>query len=607
MIQLKKLVIENFKTIKNLEVEFDENDKHIVIVGPNGAGKSTIMQALRFLFTDTLDAPMSEYVNEDADNSFIGCEFYFDSIKYDYAIQLEYNKGKGTSSRTLIKSDREEPFHNSDAVLEIEKIINPKLTNYSAIVPQHENILVLSSGDSKERMAVFNLIIKNDKVLNAIDKISNDIFTSESELKDIQIELKTLESNTYSFLLEFTLPNIDDIKNKYDLLQKEKIEYDSLFKIYNDNAKNKSLYLELNNSKNSIENKLTLLNEDKSKYKIERVREIDTNAIEKIIKELEEKSIDNKSEIKKLNNELELCRLGKCPTCGTDYNHNPIEIENSIISLDNELKDIQVDISKQKLIIKEYDLKISLNKEVEKSIERVTKDITSYSSQLTDTINKIDNIKYDESIQAPTIYNELLLSDYKKEIDTYDVKVQQLQSIKEHNNSIKTEKEANDKKIKERNSQLEVVSRDLDQLKELRKYLKEFSADLLSESLKYVETKMNNKFQQVYSRCSVSFEPTKTSVNFKYTNGKRTRSTNLAGGFEKELIGLTFRLALSYIHNTGLFLLDEVDSAAAENMSIDLYSILAEEDFNHIICITHKEKTKEFLINNYHAKVIEFE
>jgi len=43
---IKKLVIENFKSLEKLELELD---KFNVLIGPNSSGKSNILQAISFL------------------------------------------------------------------------------------------------------------------------------------------------------------------------------------------------------------------------------------------------------------------------------------------------------------------------------------------------------------------------------------------------------------------------------------------------------------------------------------------------------------------------------------------------------------------------------
>jgi chromosome segregation ATPase len=65
-------------------------------------------------------------------------------------------------------------------------------------------------------------------------------------------------------------------------------------------------------------------------------------------------------------------------------------------------------------------------------------------------------------------------------------------------------------------------------------------------------------------------------------------------------------VALASITGIGFLILDEIDSDASEDNSISLYSNLIDSNlFSQIICISHKNDTKEHLLNNYQTKLIE--
>jgi len=50
--RINKLMIAEFKNLKNFFIDFDENSFTTVIVGQNGAGKSNILEALIIIFRD---------------------------------------------------------------------------------------------------------------------------------------------------------------------------------------------------------------------------------------------------------------------------------------------------------------------------------------------------------------------------------------------------------------------------------------------------------------------------------------------------------------------------------------------------------------------------
>ena len=50
--KLKKLKLKNFRSYRNLDIEFDDNMN--VIIGRNDVGKSTVMEALEIFFNNDL-------------------------------------------------------------------------------------------------------------------------------------------------------------------------------------------------------------------------------------------------------------------------------------------------------------------------------------------------------------------------------------------------------------------------------------------------------------------------------------------------------------------------------------------------------------------------
>ncbi|WP_253073418.1 AAA family ATPase [Sodalis ligni] len=50
--KLDKLWISQFKNLKNITVDFDQNELVTVIIGWNGAGKSNVIEALVIIFRD---------------------------------------------------------------------------------------------------------------------------------------------------------------------------------------------------------------------------------------------------------------------------------------------------------------------------------------------------------------------------------------------------------------------------------------------------------------------------------------------------------------------------------------------------------------------------
>jgi len=106
---LKKIILENFRGYKNIEVEFD--NKLNVIIGQNDIGKSTILEALEIFFNnETVKIDISDYsVFANNNTMSIGCVFEIEKDK-EYIID------------TIPTNLENEYLLNKDGLLEIHQI-----------------------------------------------------------------------------------------------------------------------------------------------------------------------------------------------------------------------------------------------------------------------------------------------------------------------------------------------------------------------------------------------------------------------------------------------------------------------------------------------------
>ena len=117
---------------------------------------------------------------------------------------------------------------------------------------------------------------------------------------------------------------------------------------------------------------------------------------------------------------------------------------------------------------------------------------------------------------------------------------------------------------------------------------------------------MTELFQTSYGRYSTSLQKDSSGVNFYYTGEKEIFSpVSMASGYEKQLLSITFRLALASLHQLGIFIFDEIDSDSDEENSLRLYKTIMNQKFDQIFIITHKENTKEYLSNLPDCKIFE--
>ena len=60
--RIDRLEIDNFKNLKNFEIDIDESQLTSVFIGKNGAGKSNLFEALVIIFRDLdLNTPTIDF------------------------------------------------------------------------------------------------------------------------------------------------------------------------------------------------------------------------------------------------------------------------------------------------------------------------------------------------------------------------------------------------------------------------------------------------------------------------------------------------------------------------------------------------------------------
>jgi len=491
----------------------------------------------------------------------------------------------------------------------------------------------------KEYESLLSEYNKNTNNKNEYIKTISDI---ENKLKDFNIVENKDLVNSYNS----TIVQINETENKLSA-------YNNDLKYYNEYTKRKT----------DILNKIEDYSVNISNVKLCRLNNLDFD--NSFIQELKNKLNDFIVSQKEIKNHISLAKTGKCPTCGQDFNKSHVELEkelkdieieinqtkeviqtkenilkdnenkkvtnekNKIIidngkanieSLNKELSDLKV-ISEPKNIYKECkDLITQLNIELQninkektlyesniKSITKLNDDKRFYESKL----KEIENlIKPQEPTYNINSYNQSLYENLKKEIWSYDKDLEQNERIKQFNEQVQKDKKENDVQLQKLENEYYELSGEIKNLEEAKNLIdKQFSSYLIEKGTSFIESQMNSFFQKCYPKYSVYFKQTenKNSIDFYYTDNDigKISSASLCSGFEKQLLSIAFRVALASITGLGFLILDEVDSDASTENSISLYSNLIESElFEQIICITHKEATKEYLVNNYNIQLL---
>lgn len=545
-----------------------------------------------------------------------------------------------------------------------------ELKNQSEVIKKEIELLELQKFDLLEEIELPNIEqIKSDlqeQELEKEKKEKNDSLKREYDflLQEYQkkinrkIELETLIESVNAKINSFV--KVDYKDSEYLKLKEENWIQETSLKNYNHSF---ILFQNYNKQKENLVSKLVKLKTEKNEIVLNDIPEL-TFTKESI--EVDENTLsDLKVRLIQVENHLFLVSKGKCPTCGQKFENTSltqVQEEKDIlqISIDGFIKSIQerkqelekviklqnensILESKSKSLSQQIvsihdelnDLEevnepikpkidntiISKLQEIEKlkiQFEEYEKNISSLNKRLLEYETELKGISLIEEPIKPTLtrtsYDENEYKRLQKEINIYDQKVKELERIKTYNKKIENDKEENKSLIKQKNLiyyKIQEDSRVLEQSKTLLD--KQYSSYVIEKGTKFVEKQMNVFFQKCYPKYEVFFRQSsnKKSIEFYYTdenNSERLYSANLCSGFEKQLLAMAFRVALASITKLGFLILDEVDSDASEQNSLELYSNLFEYGlFNQIICITHKTETKNVLMNEYGARLIEMD
>lgn len=352
--------------------------------------------------------------------------------------------------------------------------------------------------------------------------------------------------------------------------------------------------------------------------------------------------------LKEFENKLELAEKGLCHTCGQEFHGDTEEIKKEqadakkrLRRLKREKKEKQEEldnlkVDKDKCLKCKNELTYTTEKlsDIKIQLEALSLDesvsVESVES-LKKEINKLEDEKKNKSDYEKLEYEVKVKQDSLPDINESDIekpeqfdseKYEKLLTLVEENVKLKRQRESaveynsevdkqikqNKRKVKSIKKQKENLQTEMRYMKEARQSLdKEFSAYLIDKGTSYIRDKMNEFFQKTYGRYYVDFKQDKNSVEFFYSpDNEKYYSVSMASGFEKQLLAISFRLALCNMQNLNFLILDEIDSDASDENSMNLYSnILDQAEVDQVFIVTHHLTTQEMLINDYNAKVIE--
>lgn len=549
-----------------------------------------------------------------------------------------------------LKNDIKENIIKSDTIKEtIKKLEEREFVYYP--IPELEDISVyelLYEELKKEKILYESQLHAYNTYLDSLksyeeneakkEKIKEEIFNENKKLKE-------LENIYFEENVEDVVKDLSKKENEYNTL---KLKQDAAIKEYDAYVKSKK---ELEDNKSKYEN-------DLSELKLSRLSKCSVSQDD--IDNLEKSKQECLLKISQIKSNIELAKQGKCPTCGKtfDFNSDELEVEEKVVCGD--LNILQSEIKERKKVIEDYNKKVQANEiisakrkviqsELDKVIDRLSNleepvfiekvidydilikdvkkiliekeiilkekqnhinDLKSIQNNI-DTNNKIlesiNIISEPKEVKKPKEFDEVQYNNVKTILNNHKEKVKEVEGLKLHNEKEKEKEIQNEKDIREKRREYNEFQKTISILEESKNLLdKKFSSYLINKGSEFIKEQMNEFFQNTYDKYEITFEQTKNSIGFYYSDDKGTSPCAKASGWEKAIMSVSFRVALCPLQNLNLLLLDEIDSDSYPENSLKFYKILIETLRDNQFCIiTHKDETKEFLSNTNNVKVFE--
>ena len=253
----------------------------------------------------------------------------------------------------------------------------------------------------------------------------------------------------------------------------------------------------------------------------------------------------------------------------------------------------------------ENDLKKEKIKAIDSQIYALQSEKDSYQLQL----ESYQEVKKPEVVTAPASFSYEEFEKCKKELYVLKEREENLKKIKEYNTKIKLEEKDHILFIEKKQEELDKNFQKLNLLETSRKILsKDFNSYLIDKGTNFIKNKMNEIFAKSYGKYNITLDRNSKGVDFFYSSPENNilTSVEMASGYEKQLLSVSFRLALANLHKLGIFIFDEIDSDSSEENSLKLYKTILAQKYSQLFIVTHKEMTKDYLRTIPYCNEFEF-
>ncbi|QUH22069.1 AAA family ATPase [Alkaliphilus sp. B6464] len=613
--KINKIGIKNFRNHQLTTITMDKTVN--LFLGKNNNGKSSIKAALEMVLTG-------------------GCEFTGDKGQgYQYLIKTGTKQtivsadveGVGEIEKRLGKSKSIYLNGDKSTQTEIESLIESQGVSINVIKAIFSSSKFINMTANEKKNFMFNLLnidVDIDLIINnlskqnteAIDRIKSslpseldmtvfdtlyDIFYSDrrnlnKEIKVLQMEVEKLKQDTFDYA-DSTYDEIktekivkgkefEEIQKQIAIVENSKFIYDSATKekeeVLEESEKlNKLLiqYMDITTSIDDINDSINQYNDKIKNLEVEN-------------KELEIEMASRTSKINLTKNIIQKLKDTGCPlysklTCNQDKNAMVDELTNDMISLQDELFDLEMDA--------EY-VKSQINKENLK-LEGLKNDLN--------TTKTIDRIKSSLDIL------KVKLSEIEKRLVPVDDK--ELPVLKDKESSLKLRLQEINTYLKNKTEYDQTVVKLMNKEKELvilEFLVSEFNSDGIKN--KILKHKVQDIKDKANERLSV-LTGSKYKLDFDLTEGFDVIVTHETGTVkvqglsdsEKLRIGIILQDIFSYLTNSKILVIDNLEILDEENRTFfnDFINNIKDE-YNTILLIGTGDES-QFMIDDSNYFIVD--
>ena len=599
-INFQHIDIENFMSIEKGSLELN-NQGYVLINGinnnptdaskSNGSGKSSIIEAIVYALTGETIRGTKDVVNRVSSK---GCkitlEFKVDNTSYKIIRTKDYDTS-GANLKLYVDSKDV----SGKGVRDTQKILEEYLPDLTSSLIG--SVIVLGQGLPQRftnntpsgRKEVLEKLSKSDFMIEDIkDKLSKRKIELNEELR--KVEDIILSSTSKKEILDNQLVKL---KNDKALLSCEAgVDYDAEIKKYEKQLDElEANQVDTYNYSQQLKQKL----DDKLKEYQNWVAQVNNNYLHEAtiiderynIKGLESQKIESQNKVKYKEDEIRKLESIKdvCPTCGQHLPEvHKVDITPYKIELTN-LKEIFEKYSEEFNIISE-----TVEKAKKALLEKFDKDTEEIKKEVQELRELYNNVSKDNDNYLREIANVKLTIDkiklnkqnYENKKDTIDKDIIDTENlIKQKDEEIlynNNEKNNIESRLQVINKMITIATRD-------------FRGFLLSEIIKYIDTKAKEYCLEVFSTDKINFVLDGNNISISY-DGKEYE--NLSGG-EKQRIDLIVQFSIRDMlcqfmnFSANLIALDEIYDSLDATSSQNVTNMISKKlnDIETVFIISH--------------------